>query len=70
MPYEIDVLAVGEGERSGDAIAIRFGDPGTRPDQWPVIVVDGGTLDSGERLVDLIKNSYGTGHSSRRGPSP
>lgn len=60
MPYEIDVLAVGEGERSGDAIAVRFGNLQGRPDEQAIIVIDGGTLDSGERLVNLIKTNYRT----------
>lgn len=61
MGYEIDILAVGEGERSGDAIAIRYGNLHGRPDEQAVIVVDGGTLDSGERLVSHIKTRYRTG---------
>lgn len=60
MPYEIDILAVGEGERSGDAIAVRFGNLQGRPEEQAVIVIDGGTLDSGERLVNLIKSTYRT----------
>lgn len=60
MGYEIDILAVGEGERSGDAIAIRCGNLRGRPDEQSVIVIDGGTLDSGERLVNHIKTVYGT----------
>ena len=60
MGYEIDILAVGEGERSGDAIAIRCGNMWGRPDEQSVIVIDGGTIDSGERLVHHIKTVYGT----------
>lgn len=60
MGYEIDILAVGEGERSGDAIAIRFGNLNGGPDEQAVMVVDGGTLDSGERLVEHIRGVYGT----------
>jgi beta-lactamase superfamily II metal-dependent hydrolase len=60
MGYEIDILAVGEGERSGDAIAIRCGNLQGSPDEQSVIVIDGGTLDSGERLVNHIKTEYGT----------
>ena len=33
MGYEIDILAVGEGERSGDAMAVRFGNLHGRPDE-------------------------------------
>ncbi|MEX0884997.1 MAG: MBL fold metallo-hydrolase [Phycisphaeraceae bacterium] len=61
MGYEIDLLKVGEGEKSGDAICLRFGDDlwGSRENQF-VMVIDGGTTDSGERLVKHIKNRYGT----------
>lgn len=56
--YEIDFLAVGDGERSGDAIAVRYGSP----DAYHVMVVDGGTKDSGEKLVEHIKTCYQTSH--------
>jgi beta-lactamase superfamily II metal-dependent hydrolase len=60
MAFEIDFLAVGEGERSGDAFAIRFGNlNGTREEQT-VCVIDGGTKDSGGRLVDAIRGYYKT----------
>ena len=55
MGFEIDFLPVGEGEKSGDAIALRYGNlSGTRSEQT-VLVVDGGTLDSGAALVDHVK---------------
>ncbi len=60
MGYEIDFLPVGQGEKSGDAIAIRYGNlSGSRAEQT-VIVIDGGTLDSGERLVKHVQEHYGT----------
>ncbi len=60
MGYEVDFLHVGEGEKSGDAICLRFGDLwGARESQF-VMVIDGGTMDSGERLVRHIKKHYGT----------
>jgi beta-lactamase superfamily II metal-dependent hydrolase len=55
--YEIDVLTVGQGERSGDAIAIRYSFGGG---QWSVMVVDGGDKDAGARLVEHIRTHYGT----------
>lgn len=54
--FEIDFLPVGNGERSGDAIAIRYGSPG----DYKVLVYDGGTTESGQALVDHIKKYYGT----------
>jgi beta-lactamase superfamily II metal-dependent hydrolase len=60
MGFEIDFLAVGEGERSGDAIAIRCGNfTGARTEQF-VMVIDGGTLESGDALVEHIQRDYGT----------
>jgi len=57
--YEIDFLPVGDGERGGDAIALRFGTQLT-PQQQSVVVLDGGTQESGGTLVSHIKNFYGT----------
>jgi beta-lactamase superfamily II metal-dependent hydrolase len=54
--YEIDFLSVGEGERSGDAISVRYGTPGA----YKVMVVDGGNKESGQALVDHIKGCYKT----------
>jgi beta-lactamase superfamily II metal-dependent hydrolase len=57
--YEIDFLPVGDGERGGDAIALRFGTQLT-PQQQTVVVIDGGTKDSGASLVSHIKTYYQT----------
>jgi beta-lactamase superfamily II metal-dependent hydrolase len=60
MGFEVDFLPVGEGERSGDAIAIRCGDlTGSRNRQF-VMVIDGGTVEAGERLVEHVEAYYGT----------
>ncbi len=56
--YEIDFLPVGNGERSGDAICARWGTPGN----YKVMVYDGGTKESGEKLVEHIRQHYGTSH--------
>ncbi len=56
---EVDFLAVGNGEKSGDAIAIRWGDFSDASKQY-VVVIDGGTTESGEALVKLIKEIYKT----------
>jgi hypothetical protein len=47
--YEIDFFAVGDGERSGDAIALRYTIPGR--DEPIVGVIDAGFLSNGEELV-------------------
>ena len=60
MGIEIDFLAVGEGERSGDAIAFRYGDLfGSRQDQM-VCILDGGTKDTVEQLVRHVPRYYVT----------
>ena len=56
LGFEIDFLPVGSGDRSGDAIAIRYGSPG----QYKVLVYDGGTKESGQALVNHIKEHYRT----------
>ena len=59
MAYEVDFLPVGKGEKSGDAIAMRFWDL-SRPDNQIVIVIDGGFgKETGKQLVDLIRGYYG-----------
>lgn len=54
--YEIDFLPVGNGDKSGDAIAIRYGTQGN----YKVMVVDGGTKESGQALVKHINQYYQT----------
>ena len=54
--YEIDFLPVGNGDKSGDAIAIRYG----RQDNYKVVVVDGGTKESGQELIKHINKYYQT----------
>jgi len=60
MGYEIDFLAVGDGERGGDAIALRFGNlHGLRSEQV-VVVIDGGWTETGAELADHIRKHYAT----------
>jgi|ERR1051326_108192 beta-lactamase superfamily II metal-dependent hydrolase len=56
MGFEIDFLPVGNGDRSGDAIALRYGVPG----DYKILVYDGGTKESGQELVNHIKFYYQT----------
>ena len=60
MGYEIDFLPVGEGEKSGDAIALRFGNLHGNRDEQTVVVIDGGFKGTGEKLVEHIRHYYGT----------
>lgn len=56
--YEIDFLPVGDGENSGDAIAMRF----VRPDTggYAHVIIDAGFRDDGKALVEHVKEYYGT----------
>ena len=60
MGFEVDFLAVGDGERSGDAIALRFGNLSGKRSKQQVWVIDGGTKESGEAMVKHIKEYYQT----------
>lgn len=51
MPFAIDFLPVDHGEMSGDAIVIRYGLPGAET----TIVVDGGSLESGDAIVEHLQ---------------
>lgn len=55
--HEIDFLPVGDGARSGDAIAMRF----TRPDNGELahVIIDGGFTPDGDSLVSHVKSFYG-----------
>lgn len=59
IPYEVDFLAVGE-SKSGDAIALRFGNLNGPRSEQQVVVIDGGYTDSGEALVSHINTYYQT----------
>ncbi len=56
---EIDFFNVDSGEKSGDAIALRYGNFLVKKDQY-VIVIDGGTIDTGKNMVKHIREIYGT----------
>jgi beta-lactamase superfamily II metal-dependent hydrolase len=60
MGHEIDFIAVGDGERGGDAIAVRWGDLNGKRSDYKIIVIDGGTKESGADLVKHINNYYNT----------
>jgi beta-lactamase superfamily II metal-dependent hydrolase len=62
MGYEVDFLDVGEGERCGDAIAIRYGELTSASPTQKIVVIDGGFKASGEALVSHVRNFY---HSDR-----
>ena len=55
MAHEIDFLAVGDHKRSGDAIALRYGDGHT----YSIHVIDGGDQAAGVQMVKHIRKYYG-----------
>lgn len=56
--FEVDFLQVGDGERSGDAIALRYTDPGDG--QTRRVIIDAGFQDDGPDLVSHFDAYYGT----------
>lgn len=60
MGIEIDFLPVGLESKSGDAIALRYGDLHGSRDNQTIVVFDGGFSDDGAALVKHIKDYYGT----------
>lgn len=60
MGYEVDYLPVGDGEKGGDAIILRYGDLHGERDNQNIVVIDGGTKESGVAIVDHIKKYYKT----------
>ena len=55
MHCEIEFLPVGEASKAGDAIVIRYGDP----QAYALMVIDGGTIDSGNAVVAHIQQYFG-----------
>jgi glyoxylase-like metal-dependent hydrolase (beta-lactamase superfamily II) len=55
MNFEIEFHPVGNGSKAGDAISVRYGTDGN----YKVMLIDGGTDESGARLVEHIKSVYG-----------
>ena len=60
MGYEVDFIGVGQESKSGDAIAIRWGNLLGPREQQRVVVIDGGFRDSGHDLSRHIRNHYNT----------
>ncbi|HRL94764.1 MAG TPA: MBL fold metallo-hydrolase [Pseudomonas sp.] len=55
---EIDFLPVGDGEHSGDAIAVRWREDG----QYKIMIYDGGTKAYGAALVEHVKTHYNSNY--------
>jgi len=54
MGYEVHVLPVGNRYKNGDAIAVRWGQPGA----YKVLVYDGGSTESGKALVTHVRDRF------------
>lgn len=59
MGYEIDFLPVGN-SKSGDAIALRFGNLYGQRHEQTVVLIDGGFQDSGRVVVNHLREHYKT----------
>ncbi|GAK17676.1 hypothetical protein JCM19053_1312 [Vibrio sp. JCM 19053] len=60
MGYEIDFLGVGEESKSGDAIALRYGNLHGPRDEQTVVVIDGGFQSTSSKIIDHITTCFGT----------
>ena len=53
MGYEVDFIGVGEQSKSGDAIALRWGNLAGDRSEQRVVIIDGGFKESGTSVVDV-----------------
>ena len=60
MGYEVDVIGVGNESKSGDGIALRWGNLHGSRNEQKVVLIDGGFQESGKDVVKHIKEHYGT----------
>jgi beta-lactamase superfamily II metal-dependent hydrolase len=55
MPCEIEFMPVGAASKPGDAIIVRYG----TPQRYELMVIDGGTIESGENVVKHLRKYFG-----------
>jgi beta-lactamase superfamily II metal-dependent hydrolase len=55
MAIEVEFLPVGEKSCAGDAIVIRYGQPGA----YGIMLVDGGVAETGDQIVTHIRQTFG-----------
>ena len=60
MGYEVDVIGIGQESKSGDAIAVRWGNLHGARNEQRVVLIDGGFRESGQDVVNHIKSHFGT----------
>ena len=57
MICEIEFMPVGTGSKAGDAIILRYG----TPVEFKLMLIDGGTADTGDEIVKHLKKHFGLG---------
>jgi beta-lactamase superfamily II metal-dependent hydrolase len=60
VSIEIDFIQAGKESKSGQAVALRFGDLSGPRDGQTVVIVDGGFVETGQQLVEHVKRYYDT----------
>ena len=60
MGYEVDVIGVGDESKSGDAIAVRWGNLFGAREEQKVVIIDGGFRESGQDVVNHVRGHYRT----------
>ena len=60
MGYEVDLLGIGKGSKSGDAIALRWGNLHGNRSEQRVVLIDGGFQETGVDVVTHIRKYYRT----------
>ena len=60
MGYEVDVIGVGKESKSGDAIALRWGNLRGERHEQKIVLIDGGFRETGQDVADHVKEYYGT----------
>lgn len=58
MAFEIDLLPVGNGTKSGDAILLRYGDLDNGSDKQTVILIDGGYEVTADKIKQHLQKYY------------
>jgi len=56
LNFDVEFFPVGEGSRAGDAIVVNYE---VAPNDFRIMVVDGGTDSSGEAIVEHLRGLYG-----------
>jgi len=58
MGFEMEFFRVGTGTKGGDAILFQYGDLREEPGERQIVVIDGGTKETGSQIANQIKSVY------------